>query len=129
MSVDSFWFAATVPLEQLHTDGCSVSWHDTRFGCDRSHVQFPEQPCVTLEADVNIGKEIFVTIQIQIHSRTHIFINIEIKMELDLDLVLFVDFDFALGLDLDLDWDMDLDLDIDMYSDRILAFDGFGSWT
>ena len=24
--------------------GCLVSWHDSRLGCERSRVQFPEQP-------------------------------------------------------------------------------------
>ena len=27
--------------------GCLVSWHDSRFGCERSRAQFPEQPFPT----------------------------------------------------------------------------------
>ena len=27
--------------------GCLVLWHDSRFGCERSRAQFPEQPMTT----------------------------------------------------------------------------------
>ena len=28
----------------MGTTGCLVQWHDSRFGCERSWVQFPKQP-------------------------------------------------------------------------------------
>jgi hypothetical protein len=31
-------------LNDLSATGCLVQWHDSRFGCERSRVQFAEQP-------------------------------------------------------------------------------------